>query len=152
MPGTLRNRSSFSRHTGLWRMVWRKPWSRSSNSCLSQAMWVSMRGRTAIAALERRLRSATSMVITCCLRAHQRVGILGLGVPEGTPGRTDGFSEVSQDRRVQGIGLGQPASGLGEVPHLARVDHHHRQRGSCQGCHQGQFQSRPRPPEPRLRD
>ena len=71
---------------------------------------------------------------------HQRAEDLGLGVPEGTPWRTDGLGEVSQDRRIQGIGLGQPPSGPGKVPHLARVDYHHRQGGSCQGCHQGQFQ------------
>ncbi len=47
---------------------------------------------------------------------HQRAEDLGLGVPEGTPGRTDGLGEVSQDRRIQGIGFGQPPSGLGKVP------------------------------------
>ncbi len=62
--GTLRSGSSSSRHTGLWRRVSRKRWSRSFSPCLSQAMW----GRTAIAALERPLLSATSIVISWCLR------------------------------------------------------------------------------------
>ena len=35
---------------------------------------------------------------------------------------------MSEDRSIQGIGLGQPPNGLGKVPHLPRVDHHHHRR------------------------
>ena len=40
---------------------------------------------------------------------------------------------MGQDPRVQSVGLGQRTGGLGEVPDLAWVDHHHRQCRSGQG-------------------
>ena len=141
MPGTLRSRSSFSRHTGLWRRVCRR--------ALVQIVQLLL--QPGYVALDAGLYSDVSTGEAVPFRyqhghhllsaGHQRVEGLGLGVPEGTLGRTNGLGEVSQDRRIQRIGLGQPPSGLGKVPHLARVDYHHRQGGSCQGCHQGQFQS-----------
>ena len=50
--------------------------------------------------------------------------------PTGSPA---GRRDVPQDRRVQGVGLGQRSRGPGEVAHPARVDHHHRQRRRGQG-------------------
>ena len=44
-----------------------------------------------------------------------------------------GHAEGGQDRRVDRIGLGQAAGGLGEVAGLAGVDHGHRQPGGGQG-------------------
>ena len=48
---------------------------------------------------------------------------------------------MGQDPRVQSVGLGQRSGGPGEVPDLPWVDHHHRQRRSGQGGHQGQLQA-----------
>ena len=45
-PGTVRRSLSFSRHTGLRRMVCRKSVSRSFSSRFSHSMWDSMLGRT----------------------------------------------------------------------------------------------------------
>ena len=71
----------------------------------------------------------------------QSVEGLGFGVPQRAHGRSDRFSEVSQDRRVQSVGLGQSPGGPGEVSNLTRVDDDHGQRRRCQGCHQWQFQA-----------
>ena len=51
---------------------------------------------------------------------------LGVGVPEESYQGTDGLAEVGQDASVRPVGLGQLSSGLGEVLHLAGIDHRHR--------------------------
>ena len=63
-PGTERSRSSFSRHTGLLRRVFRRSLSRSLSSCSSQLMWDRMLGCTEWEARLRRFFSATSIVIS----------------------------------------------------------------------------------------
>ena len=60
---------------------------------------------------------------------------LSLGVSKRAHGRADCFGEVSQDRCVQSVGLGQLPGGPGEVLHLAGVDDDHRHRVGCQGSH-----------------
>ena len=107
-PGTVRNRSSFSRHTGLSRRVCLRAWSRSSISCSSQAIWASMRGRTARMAVAggSSRRPAWSSLVSA---GGQGVECLGLGVSQRAHGGTNGLSEVGQDRRVESIGLGQPS-------------------------------------------
>ena len=71
----------------------------------------------------------------------QGVENLGLGVPQRAHGGTNDIGEVGQDRRVQSVGLGQRLGGPGEVSNLTGVDDDYGQRRSCQGCHQGQFQT-----------
>ena len=68
------------------------------------------------------------------LSAPRRQGMefLGVGVRQWPDLRTDGLGEMGQDLGVQGIGLGHASGGPGEVPHLARIDHHHRQGSRCQ--------------------
>jgi hypothetical protein len=50
-------------------------------------------------------------------------------VRQGARGRPDGLGEAGDRRRVQPVGLRQPARGAGEGAHLARVDDRHRQAG-----------------------
>jgi hypothetical protein len=45
----------------------------------------------------------------------------------------DRLGEAGDHRRVQPVGLGQPARGTSEGPHLARVDDRDRQAGRGQG-------------------
>ena len=66
---------------------------------------------------------------------------LGVRVRQGPHRRTDGLGEMGQYLGVQDVGLGQPASGLGEVPHLAGIDHHHWQGLGSQSTGHGQFQA-----------
>ena len=84
--------------------------------------------------------SETSMVITWCLRA---VSELRTWVSASLRGRTSGRTASAKWARTPASRV----SVLASVPvALAksltwRVDHHHRQRRSGQGGHQGQFQA-----------
>ena len=71
----------------------------------------------------------------------QGVEDLGFGVSKRTHGRLDGFGEVSQNRRIQRVGLGQLPGGPGKVPHLAGVDDDHGQSVRCPGRHQRHLQA-----------
>ena len=102
IPGTLRSRSSFSRHRGLRCILLRRSVSRSSSSCCSQLICASIRGRTYAVARPRRFFSATRMSDTCRLRA----------------------STCASSRS----GLSQLTGGLGKVAYLSGIDDCHRQR------------------------
>ena len=91
-------------------------------------------------AVPRRFFSETSMVITWCLRATNELRTCVSASRSGAHLGTNSIGEVSQDRRVQSVGLGQCSGGLGEVPDLTRVGDHNRQPCNCQSCHQRQFQ------------
>ena len=56
--------------------------------------------------------------------SHESSDGLCLGIGQGTWSWVHSLGEVSQDVGIDGIGLGQLAGGLGEVPDLARVDHY----------------------------
>jgi hypothetical protein len=55
--------------------------------------------------------------------------------------RLDRFGETCQNPRIQTIGLGPLAGRLGEVTHLAGIDHRHRQSRGQQLRHQGPLQT-----------
>ena len=57
----------------------------------------------------------------------------GVGAGQRPDLGADGLGEVGQYRRVEGVGLGQPAGGPGEVAHLPRVDDGHRPPGGGEG-------------------
>ena len=48
---------------------------------------------------------------------------------------------MSKDLCIQAVGLGQPASGLGEVTHMARVDHRYRDISRCKLSRHWKLQS-----------
>ena len=56
-------------------------------------------------------------------------------------GRAHPLGKQGQDLGVEPIGLGQPAQGLGEVPHLAGIHRDSRQRRGAQRAQQGQLQA-----------
>ena len=58
----------------------------------------------------------------------QGVEFLGVGVGQRANGRTDRLGKMGDDLGVQHVGLGPAASGLGEVAHLAGIDHHRQGR------------------------
>ena len=58
---------------------------------------------------------------------------LGRGIGHQPTGRAHLRREAGQQRRVEPVGLGQVAGGLGEVAHLARIDHDDRQPGRGEG-------------------
>ena len=97
-PGTVRNRSSFSRHTGLLRRIRLRPSSRSSNSCSNQAMWASMRGWTALMAVPRRVLLRDRHGHHLAPTSNQRVEYLGLGVLQRAHRGTNGGDEAREDR------------------------------------------------------
>ena len=63
---------------------------------------------------------------------QQGIELAGRLVGQRTRLGPQGPTEGDQDRRVDRIGLGQPAGRLGEIAGLARVDHGHRQPGGGQ--------------------
>ena len=64
---------------------------------------------------------------------HNQVGEFArVRVRARAHGRSDGLTELCQDRSVDGVGLGKSPRGLGEVPHLPRVDHCGRHLGRRQ--------------------
>jgi hypothetical protein len=70
----------------------------------------------------------------------------GLQFPLGWRGqraqrRLHALGEARQQPRVERVGLGQLSGGPGEIAHLARIDHHHRQAGRAQLRHQRGLQA-----------
>src|ERR1700733_14315044 len=63
---------------------------------------------------------------------HQLTEQPGLRIGEGPGRRLHRLGEVGNDGGIQGIGLGQPCGGPGEVSDLSRIDHGHRQAGRGQ--------------------
>ena len=52
---------------------------------------------------------------------------LAIGVGDRAWFGTDAFSEQGDDLGIERVGLGEPSSGTGEIPDLARVDDGERQ-------------------------
>jgi hypothetical protein len=64
---------------------------------------------------------------------HQGPEVPGGLVRQGPHRRPHRLGEAGDHRRVEAVGLCQPARGAGEGAHPARVDHRHRQAGRGQG-------------------
>ena len=103
----------------------------------SQTMWARIPGRG---------RGAEPVLLG---RAHldelpaagqQRAQGLGRGIRQGPEGRPDDLGELRQDRRIEGIRLGQFPGRLREVADLAGVDHDHGQPGRGQRAGEGRFE------------
>jgi hypothetical protein len=70
---------------------------------------------------------------------QQGAQLLGLGVGQRARCGLHHLGEAREHLGVEGVGLGQLANGAGEVAHLARIDHRHRQPSLRQGRDQGHF-------------
>jgi hypothetical protein len=71
---------------------------------------------------------------------HQGAEVAGGLVRQGPHRRPDRLGEAGDRRRVQPVGLRQPARGAGEGPHPARVDDRDRQAGRGQGRREADLQ------------
>jgi hypothetical protein len=71
---------------------------------------------------------------------EQRAERLGRGIREGSEGRPDDLGELGQDRRIEGVRLGQFPGRLGEVADLAGVDDHHGEPRGGQRAREGGFE------------
>ena len=125
-PGTLRSRSSLTRHMELDWMRSPRSLSRSLSCARSQAMCCSICLWTYTVAFERRLRSAAIIPTICRRRAMSPRSSFSPQPPWqfALHRRFHGLTESGQHHRIYRVRLGQPARGPGELTRLSWVDHH----------------------------
>ena len=71
--------------------------------------------------------------------SRQRAQGTGGGIGQRSELRSDRLGEARQHLRIDAIGFGQLASRTGEVAHLTRIDHDHRQVATGQRCGDDHF-------------